>query len=223
MAEAGWPLRIETFYYTHRRRSGDRFIRCAREIDRILPRATHEDYVHLAQSRWVPVSRPQSPPPKGAVNDSRTRQKALTVHALPRGTWFFPRPVFFCHGALRARILARTARAALSYRLRRSRATGARRSRRDLTPDLRCRARDRPRDARCRGRATPRSSRPDQGYFQRVKAAADELIAIVDDPSRLFESDCARGDLRESAPHRARACKAAGLRRQATSSVRSSA
>lgn len=220
MAEAGWPLRIETFYYTHRR-GGPAIVPfdVHAEIDRILPRATHEDYVHLAQSGYEMGAgfKAAIATAEGALSDSRTRQKALTVHALPRGTWFLPRePVFSVTGP--SALVSWLEPLALQLHYRIQIASLARTNPEALPAAIDTVTCDAEREIVLAtldavGVRAPKIIADPEGYFQRVKAAADELIAIVDDPSRLFEVGLRAATCVNQHLIALEACKAAGLRK----------
>jgi nicotinate phosphoribosyltransferase len=50
MAEAGWPLRIETFYYWHRKGGAQVLpVDVAAFVHSLLPRPTDDDYRYLAE------------------------------------------------------------------------------------------------------------------------------------------------------------------------------
>src|SRR5512143_1996197 len=87
MAEAGWPLRQETFYYAHRK-GGVQVLPVDVEslVRRLLPEPSEADYAYLARNGYE----------MGAgFKAALLRRERLAVHALPRGALFYPRePVF---------------------------------------------------------------------------------------------------------------------------------
>ncbi len=91
MAEAGWPLRVETFYYAHRKGGPAVVPFDARaEIEKLLPDATPEDYAFLASHEYEMGS---------GFKAAVTQKYAVTIRALPKGSWFLPRePVFSITG-----------------------------------------------------------------------------------------------------------------------------
>ncbi len=91
MAEAGWPLRTETFHYAHRR-GGRQVVPFDLEpiLRRHLPSPAARDRAYLAEHQYDP----------GAGTWAALAQhEALTVRALPKGAYFYPRePVFSVSG-----------------------------------------------------------------------------------------------------------------------------
>src|SRR5687768_9980227 len=83
MAEAGWPLRREVFYYTHRS-GGPQFVPfdIEREILRMLPTLGLGDLEYLAEHEYE-----MGIGFKSAILQAST----VTVQALPKGSWFLPR------------------------------------------------------------------------------------------------------------------------------------
>src|SRR5688500_14472901 len=91
MAEAGWPLRRETFYYSHRK-GGPQLLPfdAAALVRSMLPEPKAEDYAYLAAHEYE-----MGGGFKGAV----LKSDKLEVKALPKGSTFFPRePVFSLTG-----------------------------------------------------------------------------------------------------------------------------
>ena len=93
MAEAGWPLRDETFYFTFRRGGAqvvpfdvDRMVRS------LLPSAvTEDDYTYLAENEYGMGM---------AFKAAMRRQDASAFIAAPKGTWVLPRePILTVSGA----------------------------------------------------------------------------------------------------------------------------
>src|SRR5262245_24232678 len=91
MAEAGWPLRRETFYYAHRK-GGPQLLPfdVDEEVQRLLPEPAPGDYAYLDEHGYL----------LGAgFKAAILRRDELSVRALPRGAWFHPRePVFSLEG-----------------------------------------------------------------------------------------------------------------------------
>src|SRR4051794_6011476 len=83
MAEAGWPLRKETFSWSHRR-GGPQVLPfdAAAEVKALLPFAEAEDLAWLAEHGYE-----CGPGFKSAI----ARHGAVQAVALPRGAVFFPR------------------------------------------------------------------------------------------------------------------------------------
>jgi nicotinate phosphoribosyltransferase len=83
MAEAGYPLRRETFYLSHRL-GGPQVVPFDTEalVARLLPEVDDGDYAFLARYDYD----------MGAGFKAAMRDRAsLRVRALPKGTWFLPR------------------------------------------------------------------------------------------------------------------------------------
>ena len=91
MAEAGWPLRPETFVYQHRK-GGAQIVPLdiAAFVRGLLPEQTDEDLAYLAQHGYE----------MGAgFKAAMKRREAVRVSAIPKGGWFLPRePVFSVSG-----------------------------------------------------------------------------------------------------------------------------
>ena len=91
MAEAGFPLRDETFYYSHRK-GGWQFLPIDVEdfIQKSLPTASPEDYAYLDSHGYFQG---------GAFRQAITLHDRVRVTSLPKGAWFYDRePVFSVHG-----------------------------------------------------------------------------------------------------------------------------
>ena len=91
MAEAGFPLRDETFYYSHRK-GGWQFLPIDVEdfIRKNLPTASPEDYTYLDSHGYFQG---------GAFRQAITLHDRVRVTSLPKGAWFYDRePVFSVHG-----------------------------------------------------------------------------------------------------------------------------
>ena len=147
MAEAGWPLRKETFYFTFRR-GGAQVVPfdVAAYVKSLLPRADASDYAFLADHEYA----------MGDAFKAAIRDGQVQVHGAPKGAWVLPRePLVDGDGAVGARVVARAAHApgALPHPARDARdARSAARSRR---PSRRSRAR---RSAPWSGRRSTRSA-----------------------------------------------------------------
>jgi len=91
MAEAGWPLRQETFYYSHRR-GGPHYLPFDPEemVLSLLPKeGTREEYDFLAKNGYS----------MGGGFQEAIKSKVV-VKGLPKGSWFFDRePVFSVTGS----------------------------------------------------------------------------------------------------------------------------
>lgn len=91
MAEAGWPLRPETFVYQHRKGGAQLLpLDVERAVRAALPTPSPDDLAYLATVGYE----------MGAgFKAAMLRHDAVTVRALPKGAWFLPRePVFTVSG-----------------------------------------------------------------------------------------------------------------------------
>src|SRR4051794_8892621 len=91
MAEAGWPLRTETFHYVHRK-GGAQVVPfdIAAELQALLPEPHAEDYEFLDKSEYEMGV---------GFKTAITQRDRLVIHALPEGALFFPgEPVFTLTG-----------------------------------------------------------------------------------------------------------------------------
>lgn len=95
MAEAGWPLREETFYYSHRR-GGPHYLPFdpVDLIQSILP-VPPKDWKHEQDAYFLEKSGYHM----GGGYWKAMLDGGVTINALPKGTWFFDRePVFTATG-----------------------------------------------------------------------------------------------------------------------------
>src|SRR5262249_16416038 len=91
MAEAGWPLRTETFYYSHRKGGPQVLpVDVPAFLHSLLPRPANDDYPYRAEHSYE-----MGPGFKAAI----VQTDALEIRALPRGALFYDRePVFTVTG-----------------------------------------------------------------------------------------------------------------------------
>ncbi len=209
MAEAGWPLRQETFYYSHRK--GGRqvlpvdvpaFVRA------LLPEPTEGDYAYLSRSGYE-----MGAGFKAAIQ----RQERLVVRALPRGARFYARePVFSVTGPsamvswlepllLQLNFRIQVATQALSDRegLARSLAVVACAEEKRIALET----------LDAVGVAPVPISVDAEGYHARVLAVVRELVEAVEDPGRIFEVGLRAATCLEQHELALRACKEAGVMR----------
>lgn len=92
MAEAGYPLRRETFYYTHRRGGpGIWPLDTERAVRALLPLAIEE-------GTWTELARLGYPMGDG-FRAAVTRGAALEITSIPKGAWYLPgEPIFSITG-----------------------------------------------------------------------------------------------------------------------------
>jgi nicotinic acid phosphoribosyltransferase len=183
MAEAGWPLRTETFYYTQRKGGpGIVPLDLRAEIARLLPTPAPGDHDYLTGHEYEMCV---------GFKAAMGQHAALAVHALPKGSWFLPRePVFAVTGPSALASWLEPLALQLHYRIQV--ATLALTNPAELeaqTGTVTCEAQ---RDIVLAtldsvGVRAPKITADPEGYFARVKGVAAELVAIVGDPARIFE------------------------------------
>ncbi|HVH47416.1 MAG TPA: hypothetical protein VM925_34010 [Labilithrix sp.] len=213
MAEAGWPLRDETFYYAHRR-GGPAIVPfdVEAELRRLVPRPTPEDYAYLAANDYEMAGGF-----KAAMSSRACESARLTIRALPKGSWFLPRePVFSITGP--SALVSWLEPLALQLHYRIQVATLARTKPEALAKEIGTVTCPRQRELVLEtldavGVPAPPIAVDAQGYFQRVKSAADELVAIVGDPARIFEVGLRAATCVGQHLIALEACKAAGIGR----------
>ncbi len=188
MAEAGWPLRQETFYYAHRRCPGpngasvvpfdlESFLRD------LMPTSETGDFAYLAAQDYEVGGGF-----KAAVAEPLGK---VAVTALPKGTWFLPRePVFSVTGPSALVSWLEPLALQLSYPIQV--ATLAVTDAELLAREVATVTCDAQRELVLRtldavGVKAPAIAVDEEGYVARVKAAAAELITIVGEPGRIFE------------------------------------
>jgi nicotinic acid phosphoribosyltransferase len=209
MAEAGWPLRVETFYYAHRK-GGPAIVPfdIRAEISRLLPEARPEDFAYLASHEYEMGI---------GFKTAATQRDLVKVHALPQGAWFLPRePVFSVTGpsalaswleplALQLHYRIQVATLALTdpAALERTVGTVTCDEQRDLVLST----------LHAVGVSPPTIAVDSEGYFARVKASAAELVGIVGDASRIFEVGLRSATCMPQHLIALEACKAAGVTR----------
>jgi nicotinic acid phosphoribosyltransferase len=209
MAEAGWPLRRETFYYAHRK-GGPALVPfdVNKEIRKLLPRPSPADYAYLIENEYE-----MSAGFKAAI----AAPEALTVHALPKGSWFFPRePLFSVTGP--SALASWIEPLALTLHFRIQVATLAHNDPSALEVEIGTVTCEEERDIVLEtlsdlGVPAPRIVVASEAYADRVQAAARELIAIVRDPGRIFEVGLRAATCVSQHLIALEACKALGITR----------
>ncbi len=210
MAEAGWPLRTETFYYAQRK-GGPALVPLDLEaaIRRLLPAPSPDAYAYLASREYEVGAGFKAAIARGAG--------ALTVRAVPRGCWFLPRePAFSVTGP--SALVSWLEPLALQLHFRIQVATLARTAPENLARELGTLTCEEERDIvretldAVSVAAPPMRVEP-EGYARRVKATADELVAIVADPARVFEVGLRAATCVSQHLVALEACKAAGISR----------
>ncbi|HYH95304.1 nicotinate phosphoribosyltransferase [Hyalangium sp.] len=207
MAEAGWPLRKETFYYAHRK-GGLQIVPLdiPSFIRALLPEPKPEDYDFLSRNDYE----------MGVGFKAAIQYKdRLVIHALPRGALFHPRePILSLTGPSALVSWLEPLLIQLNFRIQV--ATQALADREELARALAvvtCEEHKRialeTLDA-VGVKAVP--IRVDaEGYHRRVLAQVRELVEIVEDPSRIFEVGLRAAICLEQHELALRACKEAGV------------
>jgi nicotinic acid phosphoribosyltransferase len=209
MAEAGWPLRQETFYYAHRK-GGLQIVPLDLPafVRGLLPEPKPEDYEFLSRNDYE-----MGIGFKAAI----LRRERLIIHALPRGALFHPRePVLSLSGPSAMVSWIEPLLIQLNFRIQV--ATQALVDREELVRALAvvsCEEQKRialeTLDAvGVKGVSIRVDS---EGYYQRVRAQVRELVEIVEDPSRIFEVGLRAATCLEQHEIALRACKDVGVMR----------
>jgi nicotinate phosphoribosyltransferase len=207
MAEAGWPLRRETFYYTHRKGGLQVMpLDVAAFVRSLLPEPRPEDYEFLARHDYEMGV---------GFKAAMLRRDRLVIHAIPRGALFYPKePVLSLTGPSAMVSWLEPLLIQLNFRIQV--ATQALADREELARALSvvtCEEQKRialeTLDA-VGVKAVP--IRVDsEGYLQRVRAQVRELVEIVEDPNRIFEVGLRAATCLEQHELALRACKEAGV------------
>jgi nicotinate phosphoribosyltransferase len=177
MAEAGWPLRQETFYYSHRK-GGVQFLPfdVGTMLKKMIPELSEIDSAFLRSQHYEVGSA-----------YSAALKHAFTIDSVPSHQWFLPRePIFSITGA--SALVSWLEPLVLMFNFRIQLATAAKLNR---VPSL---------VATCQrekeiilatldsvGFKAPSIQVDSDGYVERVKKQGKALIEIVENPDRIFE------------------------------------
>ena len=209
MAEAGWPLRTESFYYSHRKGGAQVMpVDAAAFVKALLPEPTPADYAFLAANEYE-----MGIGFKAAVR----RRDQVTVRAVPRGATFFPRePVITVSGPSALVSWLEPLLLQLSYRVQV--ATLALLDSGSLARELAvvtCAAQKEivAETLDAVGVAAPAMRVDEEGYRTRVRAQAAELVGIVGDGKRVFEVGLRAASCLEQHRLALEACRDAGVTR----------
>ncbi|MEQ1501538.1 MAG: nicotinate phosphoribosyltransferase [Myxococcota bacterium] len=180
MAEAGFPLRRETFHYTHRKGGWQLVpLDVARFVREALPVPTDEDWAYLDRHGYLQG---------GGYRAAILRRDAVRVDAIPQGAWFFARePVFSVTGPSALASWLEPLALQLSFRIQVATAAAL-----GTLPSALTATCDRERELilatvdAVGGRAPTVTVEPDR-YHDAVLARAEALVAVVGDGDRLFE------------------------------------
>ena len=209
MAEAGYPLRRETFYYTHRRGGPQLWILdAARIVKALLPTPTADDYAFLERAQYEMG---------GGFKAAMTAASEVVVHELPSGSWFLPgEPVFSVTGPSALVSWLEPQLLMLHYRVQV--ATLALTDRAKLCAAVRTVTCEDERDLVERALGTldeppPPMAVDSEGYRNGVRERAAALVAEVEDGARIFEVGLRAAST--FAQHRLalEGCRDAGVRR----------
>ncbi|MFT3709486.1 MAG: nicotinate phosphoribosyltransferase [Archangium sp.] len=182
MAEAGWPLRRETFYYSHRK-GGLQVVPfdAEAEIKKALPEPSAGDWEFLSKNDYE----------LGSAVKAALADRTLKISALPKFAVFNDRePVFSVTGP--SALVSWLEPLALQWSYRIQVATTALRDPSSLAAAVGTVTCARQRELVLEtldavGVKAPEIKVDSDGYVARVRARVAELIAIVGSPTRLFE------------------------------------
>ncbi|MBZ4419450.1 nicotinate phosphoribosyltransferase [Myxococcus sp. RHSTA-1-4] len=209
MAEAGWPLRQETFYYSHRKGGLQVMpLDLAAYVKALLPEPRPEDYEYLARYDYE-----MGVGFKAAI----LRKDRLTVRAIPRGAVFYPRePILTVTGPsalvswveplllqLNFRIQVATQALADRDALARALATVTCEEQKAIALET----------LDAVGVKPVPITVDSEGYLRRVRATVKELVDIVEDPARVFEVGLRAATCMGHHELALLACKEAGVQR----------
>ncbi|RKI36688.1 nicotinate phosphoribosyltransferase [Corallococcus sp. AB004] len=209
MAEAGWPLRKETFYYSHRKGGPQVMpLDLAAWVKNLLPEPQPDDYSFLAHHDYE-----MGVGFKAAI----LRKAQLSVRAIPRGALFLPRePILTITGPSALVSWLEPMLLQLNYRVQV--ATQALQDREALARTLATVTCEEEKRIALETldqvgvRAVSIQVDP-EGYVRRVRAQVQELVDVVEDPSRIFEVGLRAATCLEQHELALRACQEAGVQR----------
>lgn len=183
MAESGAPLRIETFYYTHRRGGFNGWhympVDVSKFIHSLVPVPKKEDYDYLTQHGYE----------VGAAYRHGLTQKDLVIRAVPKGRWFYNRePAFSVKGTSVLSSWLEPTVLMLQYRIQLA------------TDILTGSTGSRSVNATCEeeqqiiletfdglGVTPPEVTVRSEDYYKTIFNRAKEILELLEDPSRAFE------------------------------------
>jgi nicotinic acid phosphoribosyltransferase len=215
MAEAGFPLRRETFYYAHRK-GGWQYLPFDVEarIRAMLPSLpiAGSDERSLADADWAYLDR-HGYFQGGAFRRAIGQRDQVVVDAIPEGSWFFDRePVFSVTGP--SAIVSWLEPLALQLHFEIQVATAAKLGRLPDAMTLTCeRERELVEEVLERVGRSAKLTVSSSAYYDAVLARARELVGLVGDPERLFEVGMRACSCVEQHEIALRAVKDAGIRR----------
>jgi len=209
MAEAGWPLRRETFYWSHRRGGPQVLPFDARaEVAALLPA------VDDAELRWLAENGYECGP---GLKAALQRHAAVTVHALPKGSVFHPRePILSATGP--SALVSWLEPLVLTWNWRVQVATVARFAPAELAAAVGVLTCERQKELTLEaldavGVKAPAMKVDSDAYRERVRVKTAELVSIVGDPGRIFEVGLRSASCVEQHLIALEGCKEAGVTR----------
>jgi nicotinic acid phosphoribosyltransferase len=209
MAEAGWPLRKETFYSSHRR-GGPQVVPfdAVAEVKALLPALAGEDVRFLAEHGYEAGA---------GFRAAMGRHGEVVVRALPKGSVFYPRePIFSVTGP--SALVSWLEPLVLQWHYRIQVATLAAFEPQSLASALANMTCARQRELAlatldATGTTAPPMQVDSEAYRARVRARVKELVQILGDAGRLFEVGMRSATCLEQHLIALEACKAEGLNR----------
>lgn len=208
MAEAGWPLRKETFYFSFRR-GGAQVVPFDVEamVRSLLPEARDEDYVYLADNEYA----------MGTGFKAAIAKKDIVVRGAPKGAWVLPHEPFVTVTGPSA-LMSWLEPLMLQMHYRIQVATLALRDPDALARAVRVVTCDAQRDVVWEaldavGVPVPEIRVDAAPYAARVRERAAELVAAAGDGSRIFEVGLRAASSVEQHLVALEACKSAGITR----------
>lgn len=209
MAEAGWPLRREVFYYSHRKGGWQLMpVDVTALVEAALPKAASGDYEFLASQEYEMGV---------GFRAAMTQRHRLEVRAVPRGAWFFDRePAFSVVGPSALVSWLEPLMLMLNFQIQVATAAvlDRERAKQELAVATCARERELILGTLDGVGVQPWDIRVDEeGYAARVKAVAQELTGIVGSPERLFEVGMRAASCLEMHRIALTACREVGIRR----------
>lgn len=182
MAEAGWPLRPETFYYSHRK-GGLQVLPfdVEAELKSVLPAVNPGDWEYLSKNDYE----------LGSAVKAAVQSRSLKVSALPRFSVFHDRePVFSVTGP--SALVSWLEPVLLQWSFRIQVATVALFRPDELSAAVAVATCEQQKQLVLAtldavGVKAPEIRVDSDGYVERVRARVAELAGILGDPSRMFE------------------------------------
>ncbi|MBL8953914.1 MAG: nicotinate phosphoribosyltransferase [Myxococcaceae bacterium] len=209
MAEAGWPLRRETFYWSHRKGGAQVLPFDARaEVAALLPSVEEGELKWLAENGYE-----CGPGLKAALSKST----AVSVHALPKGAVFYPRePILSVTGP--SALVSWLEPLVLTWNWRVQVASVARFAPEQLSAAVGVLTCERQKELTLEaldavGVKAPNITVDPDGYRERVRVKAAELVSILGDAGRIFEVGLRSSSCIEQHLIALEGCKQAGITR----------